>query len=381
MVTISNKPFLDCPLSDYVCRPAPQKEKTTLEKVENMRNDPLTQALAQEHGMSVQTVSWEDSARTKNSCWGPNISDMTLQVKDEIGKYHRMPVIRQPNFSDKTHDVSLDKFSVLVGNEKGNGELTSVSLKEYLAQFSQYISNGAVTGSLLSERDQHAIHSVQACFLPAAVGEEVNFNVALYNYQSYKGNPAVLTIVASSHGTSAQIIDNGDNWEGQKLTFDQKGKSCDFVASRLQDVREQEGRVSEVALTRQEEANRKLLIIQIPLKVAPRQMRFDDVYLESCCMERSVTKSCIDDAQIKIGKEGGDFTGLKDLTIERDERYPIRVTTQIYKVTDNGTIDREQMEKIAAEIKKEEAIGQNGSSLVLEQTQRPTEWKNPPVFV
>lgn len=358
-----------------------KKEVSVLEKVERMVNDKLTQALAREHGLSVQTVSWEDTARSKDSCWGPNISDMTLQVKDGEGEYHRMPVIRQPNYSDKTHDAPIDSFSVLTGNEAGQEILTRILLKDYLEGFTNYMpGQGTIKGSLFSSRDTHVIHNVQACFLPAASGEEVNFNVALYNYQSYSQNPAVLAIVISSHGTSAQIIDNGDSWEGQRLTFNKNTMSCDFVASRLKDVRSNEGRVVEGSLSREEKENRKLLIIQIPLKVEEK-LRFDDVVLE--CMSYSPKgfddqgEECasIDDAQISIGKEEGEFGGLKGLAIERDERYPIRITTQLYKITDDGMINREQMEKIVAEIKEEESIGQQGSSLVLENTLRPTEWK------
>lgn len=36
-------------------------------------------------------------------------------------------------------------------------------------------------------------------------GQETSFNVALYNYQSTRENPAVLAIVATSKGTSAQV--------------------------------------------------------------------------------------------------------------------------------------------------------------------------------
>jgi hypothetical protein len=37
-------------------------------------------------------------------------------------------------------------------------------------------------------------------------GGEAKFNVNLYNYQSRTGDPAVLAIVATAQGTSAQIV-------------------------------------------------------------------------------------------------------------------------------------------------------------------------------
>ena len=150
---------------------------------------------------------------------------MTLQVTGKDGLDNAMPVIRQPNFSDKTTDISIDQIFLMVGNEKG-ADLNKISLKEYLNAFASYVDKGSVKGNLYCERDEKIIQSVQACFLPAEEGEEVAFNVALFNYQSYAGNPAVLVLVASAQGTSAQIIDEG---YGQKLSFNKNGQSCDFV--------------------------------------------------------------------------------------------------------------------------------------------------------
>jgi hypothetical protein len=45
------------------------------------------------------------------------------------------------------------------------------------------------------QSDTHVIMSSQCCFLPIETGKETTFNVALYNYQSRKSDPAVLVIV------------------------------------------------------------------------------------------------------------------------------------------------------------------------------------------
>lgn len=366
-------------------RPEPIRPQTTLQKVEGMVSDKLSQALAHEHGLNIQNVSWEDNARDKESCWGPCISDMTLQVKDDQGEFHCMPVIRQPNFSDKTSDVDIDKFTVLVGNEKG-GELVRIPLSVYLQELTSFLNNGHVKGSLLAARDAKVIHSVQACFLPAEAGKEVNFNVGLFNYQSWKGHPAVLTIVSSPNGTSVEIIDEANGWNGQKLGFNKNGKACDFAAERLKDVRAAAGVATEGAMSAQELNNNKLLIIQIPLKhekKPPTRMYAMGGYPESVCMAacsmapQVLAKSVpadMDYGQIKVGKETGEaYHGLGGLTIERDESFPIRVTTQLYRLTNDGCLNREQMETLAKEIKAEEKIGQNASSLVLENTNRITE--------
>ena len=361
-------------ISDLVC--ATVRTTAPVHELKKLTGNTTAQAFAREHGLSIQKVSWEDTARDKKSCWGPNISDMTLLVTDSSGKDVRMPVIRQPNFTDKTHDVAIGEFSAFTGNEIGEEEITEIPLMDYLKDPSDFFNNGNVKGSLLCERDAKVIHNVQACFLPAGKAEEVKFNVALFNYQSYEGHPAVLTLVNSCKGTSAQIIDEANGYDGQKLYYNKNGNRCSFIAERLKDVRAAEGKTIEGEMSKTESMNRKLQIVQIPLKVKERPMR---MYAKSMgygleCCAMSCSAMGIDDAQIKIGEEEGEFRGLGGVTIERDERFPIRVTTQLYKISDTAEIGRKQMEHIAAEIKAEEAIGEDGSSLVIEDTDRPTEW-------
>ena len=48
-----------------------KEELTTVQKVLGLAGNQLAQSLAAEQGLSIQTVSWEDTARNKNSCWGP----------------------------------------------------------------------------------------------------------------------------------------------------------------------------------------------------------------------------------------------------------------------------------------------------------------------
>ncbi|ETO33452.1 hypothetical protein RFI_03654 [Reticulomyxa filosa] len=160
-------------------------------------------------------VTWEDNARSKNSEFGyakkkKKKNDMTLQVNKNL-----MPVIREPNYSDKTWDMSMDKIVIVVGNEKKDQILKSIPLKEYLESFDQYMSKppAIIKLNLLCEdsdnddMDTHVIMSSQACFLPVETSAETKFNVALYNYQSWSGNPAVLVILSTSKGSSAQIIE------------------------------------------------------------------------------------------------------------------------------------------------------------------------------
>src|SRR3989344_6884240 len=93
--------------------------------------------LLRAHGVEALKVCWEDTARKKGSCWGPNISDMTLIVKD--GE-QLMPVIRKPNFSDVTQDVPIDTFKIKLGNDTEQ-KSRIVTLSEYLKNLGDYVSD------------------------------------------------------------------------------------------------------------------------------------------------------------------------------------------------------------------------------------------------
>ena len=157
--------------------PSGSDQENTIEKVMKMANYGPGHRLAKRFGMNIYTVTWEDCARDKNSCWGPCICDMTLRVPED----NCLPVMRYPNFNDVTWDVPIGKIFLMVGNETGEQQLRRVSLKTYL----DTIVSKNRRSLYCDERDSHVLFSAQACMLPAAPGYEPVFNVALYSYQSY----------------------------------------------------------------------------------------------------------------------------------------------------------------------------------------------------
>jgi hypothetical protein len=101
-----------------------------IDRVTNMVSDGDLRRRVSRRNLSLVNVAWEDTGRAQGSALGPNISDLTLQVRrrDESGQFAAsiMPVIRQPNFTDRTGDVPSDRFFVRVGNEKRSEGLRSV---------------------------------------------------------------------------------------------------------------------------------------------------------------------------------------------------------------------------------------------------------------
>ena len=372
-----------------------------IERTAAMVHDPRARRLVERYGLNVLNVTWEDTGRYYNSSVGPNISDVTIQVqhrnpRTEEYELTLMPVIRHPNFSDLTADISPDDFYLLVGNESGQ-DLRRITLTEYLSQLPRYLSDpDSWKGdevSLMSRRDTHVLVSAQACFLPVPEEGKAEFNPVIFNYQSYEGDPAVLTIVATREGTSATIIDNvrdvfpaGFSW-GQRLFFNQDGERASFTGERLSDF-VGDGDVGgrddvssgDTPGAAGEEGLNMVLLIQVPLK-QKQPMRFaleEGMVLgtaPAAAMKEMDEASDVEAAVIGHGEVEGPFTEIDGLEIERDPDFPIRVTVQFYKATSNGVISQSDVEEIADQIQRVYDQADYVGSLVVDgPSDRPTEY-------
>ena len=374
--------------------------RQVIERTRSMIYDQSSQTLADRWGLDILDVTWEDTGRYDNSAVGPNISDMTIQIQQQdpdTGEYslHLMPVIRYPNFADLTGDVPIDQFYVLTGNEKGD-DLARVSLEDVLGDLRSYLTEPeswqGAEKSLLAERDSHVLVSAQAAFLPIPQGSEAIFNPVLFNYQSYPGDPAVLTLLVTREGTSATIIDNqrdgfaaGQTW-GQRLFFNQNGERASLTGQRLSDFQVpsrddiETPSSGEQSVDAEKAGLNMVMLIQVPLKqkqpFLPAAPMADAVMLESEALQMVQRSSDVEAAVIGHGEVEGPFTEIDDLDIERDPNFPIRVTVQFYKATSNGVVSADDMHEIHEQIQKVYDDADYVGSLVLDGRQgRPTEYE------
>ena len=374
--------------------------RQVIERTRSMIYDQSSQTLADRWGLDILDVTWEDTGRYDNSAVGPNISDMTIQIQQQnpdTGEHslHLMPVIRYPNFADLTGDVPIDQFYLLTGNEKGN-DLARVSLKDVLSDLRSYLtapdSWEGSEKSLLAERDSHVLVSAQAAFLPIPQDGEATFNPVLFNYQSYPGDPAVLTLLVTREGTSATIIDNqrdgfaaGQTW-GQRLFFNQNGERASLTGQRLSDFQAPSGDSGAVPSSDEQSVDTEtaglnmVMLIQVPLKqkqpFLPAAPMADAAVLESEALEMVQRSSDVEAAVIGHGEVEGPFTEIDNLNIERDPDFPIRVTVQFYKATSNGVVSADDMREIHEQIQKVYEDADYVGSLVLDGRQgRPTEYE------
>jgi hypothetical protein len=365
-----------------------QRFESTIQTVEQMVwNDDVQKKVAA-RGLNVVNVTWEDTGRYKGSSVGPNISDMTIGVRDPSGALHPMPVIRFDNFSDKTADVRSDEFFLRTGNEDGRA-LRTTSLADLLQSPRHYMHDpGSWSGSrtsLWASRDDYVLVSAQACFLPIPERGEATFTPVLYNYQSSPGNPAVLAIMATREGTSMQVIQNEGGYLSQPLYFNEDGMRAPFQAERVSQWAREQG--IDVDSISEDSGLDVVLLIQVPLKQKEVRRSWLEAAADgwgfgsggapvaSAPMMESAKSSDVETAVVSHGPIEGPFTEMDNLSIERDTRFPVRVTVQFYKATSNGVVSSADIAQVRSQIDRVYGKGDYVGSLVTGgHTARPTEW-------
>jgi hypothetical protein len=381
----------------------------TIEKVANMPNDAELQNRVARRGLALVNVTWEDTGRSQGSALGPNISDLSLQVRRRSRDGFAaavMPVVRFPNFTDRTGDVPASKFFVRVGNHKPSGELHSVPLTDVLRDLKAFATlprSIRGDGNLLAPRDSHFLVSAQAVFLPIPKRGKAEFNPVLFNYQSAPGTPAVLTLLVTREGTSMQVIENrGEDataagW-GQELYFNNKGQRSAFTAERKSDVEQRIAAKGGPKTAEERSALQKgadvLFMIQIPLKHAnagvlggamPPPMPMAPsaaapMAEAEAAPKKKAERSDVEQAVLGHGPNLGPFNEGRNLKLERDPKFPIRITVQFYKATSNGVVSDQDIDNVSRSIGGVYEHADFVGSLVLPEgdPRRPTAWQKIP---
>jgi hypothetical protein len=369
-----------------------------------MPSDASLQSRVHALGLNVVNVMWEDTGRSYGSALGPNISDVTLQVRETTPqgiRTHLLPVIRHPNFTDRTADVPAANMWVRVGNQRAGGELAAVPLTEVLAHMREYLSHGDSMlgdGNMLAERDTHFLVSAQHVYVPIPRRGQAEFNPVIFNYQSAPESPAVLVLLVTRQGTSATVIENrpGDQtlqgW-GQQLYFNNAGQRTVFTAERRSAVaaRIEAGQARAQDQGALEEGADMMMLVQVPLK--HRNLGYlggvdesDDMEMSAPVAEamapapagrrRGGARSDVEQAVLGHGEDLGPFEEMRSLRLERDDRFPVRVTIQFYRATSNGVLKEEDIREVRDQIARVYEEADFVGSLVVPESDRtrPTDW-------
>jgi hypothetical protein len=383
----------------------PEALRAAIRAVRAMPGQSALRRAARAHHMTVVNLTWEDTGRYLGSSAGPNISDLTLEVIDRSGRRPRtslLPVLRYPNFTDRTADVPVERMFVRVGNEAADRPLQAVALMEVLSHLRDYLS---APGTLRSEsddftaaRDSHFLVSAQFVFVPVPDASRVEFAPVLFNYQSEPGTPADLVLIATRQGLSIQVIENRPDalipggW-GQHLYFNHAGQRTTFTAERRSDVqaRIESGAATADDATALETGADLVMIVQVPLRLPYRPSRsamasgggglgsdMDDVLASAGGISTSsAPASDVETAVIGHGLDAGPVREVGRTRIRRDPHFPIRVTIQFYRATSNGVVSEADLEEAAAQIERVYADADFAGSLVIGSQDRPTAWTHP----
>lgn len=395
--------------------PDAEQYQRVVEKVGAMVSDRTVTMGASRRGLDVMNVTWEDTGRAQGSSLGPNISDLTLQVRyrDTGGHVQSalMPVIRFPNFSDRTGDVPADRFFVRVNNERSaKSPLRTVALSEVLKDVKSFASmpdSILGSGDLSAPRDSHYLVSAQAVFLPIPKEGKAEFNPVLFNYQSAPRSPAVLSILITREGTSISVIENSPEdasasvGAGQEIYFNNHGQRTAFTAERKSDV---EARIAAQGGPKTEDDKSALakgadvlFLVQVPLmhrdrgvlggvlpNAAPAPMKSSASAGAPMAKKAEPSmeseRSDVEQAVLGHGPNLGPFNEGHNLRLVRDPKFPIRVTVQFYKATSNGVVSDSDLDGIAKSIGSVYEHADFVGSLVLpeDDARRPTAWQKMP---
>lgn len=418
----------------------------TIDRVSNMVSDYELQERATARGLNIVNVAWEDTGRAVGSSLGPNITDLTLQVRRRMwnGEWadSLMPVVRFPNFSDRTADVPADRFFLRVGNAH-EAPLRTVSLLDALRDIRAISTKPNSLGrevtkaiDLTAARDTHFLVSAQAVFLPIPRQGQATFHPVVFNYQSAPGSPAVLVLLATREGTSVKVIENRSEdvtvqgW-GQELYFNEHGSRAAFTAERRSDVKAridaQGGPKTEADRSALGQGADILALIQVPLRHKNRgalggindaaplpgglspggptgwggsskgSSSKDGYGYEFSDDPMAAGGFGPNDATIRVrpgpartgdveravlghGPRLGVYQEGYGTELVRDENFPIRITIQFYKSTSDGIASDADLDGIAKSIGSAYEHAEYVGSLVIPpgDSQRPTAWQTMP---
>lgn len=265
-------------------------------------------------------------------------------------------------------NVPIDRIPIVVGNSDGS-TLKAITLKDFLGShfYAPNKRSGSLIPSLLHNQDQYVSCSAQACFLPLLTSGEATFNIGFYDQLSTDQSPATLVILASANGTSVYLPGS----EPMVLYHNNNGQRASFVGELPPNARGQRSILSSL-ISGASKSYKMLYVIQVPLK----QKLVEGAQASSETIPESKSDSTaqpeilalisapkIEASLIKLGKDEGPFAEIKDNEMERDERFPIRVTMQYYKPTTTGLVDYSVLKSIAEDLHAARGVEIASSSL------------------
>jgi len=297
-------------------------------------------------GLHLTHVRCEDSVRRTGPARGAEIGDMTLQVHSRRQGQQfatSMPVLRVPDFADRSVELALAAVRVRVGNHRGE-PLRTIGLDEYLGDLRSHLSrpDSWAGASLLTASDDRVEVRAQACCLPVPHGGLAAFMPVVCPPRSWPGAPAVLAIVATRDGTSATVVDHRrdrtsiSGRDGQYLLHNSDGQRVPLTVGGPLPPADGRGAV---------------VLIQVPLRQPPPP---PDPYANYDLIPYEPTPGIHDEKPFVITTRAlrGPYIEIDGLALARDELRPICVTVQFYRPISTLLPDEDALVGLGAQIER-----------------------------
>ena len=171
------------------------------------------------------TTKWSDVSRTQGSCWGKNITDVQLKLKDkdEILYIYASENFNEQIFNERTSDCNV------MWTEK-TGERHPAKLNDVLANlgtvFPDHNLGDKSFASVPALKDDNMTVAFQIIFAPVDADGKAEFNLTAYNYNSTDATPANFNYVFHASGDSLSQQKGGkqllgpDRWNAEKNKYE-----------------------------------------------------------------------------------------------------------------------------------------------------------------
>ena len=169
----------------------------------------------------------------------------------------------------------------------------------------------------------------------------------------------------------------------RRCSINKNGQRAPFTATRLSTFKDRKGDAITSAKDATEDGGSDVvLIIQVPLKTRPfaRGSFAAPKSLQGLAVSPPAARvadghlSDVETAVIGHGKTEGRFDEINGLNIERDSRFPIRITAQFYKATSNGIVSASDVAELRQQIDRVYERLIVGSLVIDTSNSRPTSW-------
>ena len=170
------------------------------------------------------TTKWSDVSRTQGSCWGKNITDVQLKLKD---KDELLYIYASENYNEQIFNERTSDCNVMWCDLK-QGERHPAKLNEVLANlgtvFPDHNLGDKSFASTPATKDDNMTVAVQIIFAPVDAEGKAEFNLTAYNYNSTDATPANLNYVFHASGNALSQQQGGKQLLGPDLWNAEKNK-------------------------------------------------------------------------------------------------------------------------------------------------------------